>query len=176
MKVAICVGHNHKQKGAFSKRLNQSEYDYNNRVAKLVQEKIPNSEIFNRKYLGGYNTEMEDLAKRVNAKDFDLAIELHFNSLNEQSNGCEALYFHKSVKAKKHAESFCETIVMEYGIKNRGIKALSNSNQNGFGFVKKINAPAIVLEPFFGSNIEANNFINVQRYADTIVRWIECIK
>ena len=38
MKIAICVGHNSRSKGAFSKFLNQTEFDYNKRVAEILKE------------------------------------------------------------------------------------------------------------------------------------------
>lgn len=176
MKTAICIGHNSKNKGAFSLYLNQNEYDYNTRIANLVSKQLPNTiEVFNRYQDTGYNKEIENLSKRVNRSKFDLVMELHFNAAIPQANGCEALYFHKSKLGKQYAESFCNAVNKEYKTVNRGSKPLFSDVNRGFGFVQKINTPAIILEPFFGSNLEAQLFINAQRYADTIVKWINCL-
>ena len=174
MRIALCIGHNSIAQGAHSPFLGTTEYLFNTRVAALVQEKLPGVEIFTRKWQNSYTKEITELAERVNSKKFDLAVELHFNSSITGANGVEALYFHKSKTGLLMAESFCETIVMEYGSKDRGAKPLSSTTQNGFGFVQKMKAPAIILEPFFGSNSEAQNFINIERYANAIVSWINC--
>ncbi|MCB0460341.1 MAG: N-acetylmuramoyl-L-alanine amidase [Flavobacteriaceae bacterium] len=174
MKIALCIGHNSIAQGAKSPFLGTTEYLFNNRVAILVQQKLEGVEIFTRKWQNSYVKEITELSNRVNQKSFDLAFELHFNSSMTGANGVEALYFHKSTKGKSLAESFCETIEMEYSSKNRGAKPLSGTNQNGFGFVQKMKAPAIILEPFFGSHKEALDYINVERYANAIVKWLQC--
>lgn len=152
-----------------------TEYLFNTRVASLVQEKLKDVYVFTRKWQNSYTKEITELANRVNKEQFDLVVELHFNSSITGANGVEALYFHKSKQGSMIAENYCEAIVMEYGSKNRGAKPLSASNQNGFGFVQKMKAPAIILEPFFGSHKEALEFNNVERYANTMVKWLECL-
>jgi len=159
MKVAICIGHNSRNKGAFSLYLNQSEFDYNTRIANLVKQQI-DVEIFNRYKTTGYTKEIENLALRVNRKEFDLVVELHFNAAAPTAEGYEALYFHTSTKGKEYAKSFCNAIGNEFGGVNRGAKPLSKDTDRGFLFVQKMNAPALILEPFFGSNKEATKFIN----------------
>lgn len=173
MKIAICIGHNNRAQGMFSKRLNATEYEFNTRVANIIKDEIgKDATVFNRRQNSGYNAEITELANRVNSQKFDLAIELHFNAFNEKANGCEALYFHKSIKGKEYAESFCKVISNEYGSINRGAKPLSLVSQNGYGFVQKMKAPSLILEPFFGDHPEAEKFINVQRYACAVVEWI----
>lgn len=174
MKVAICIGHNSRHKGAFSLYLNATEFDYNTRIARLVKGQLNDHvEVFNRYYAWGYNKEIQNLADRVNRKVFDLVVELHFNAAAPSAEGYEALYFHTSKKGKEYAKSFCEAMGNEYGGINRGAKPLSKDTDRGFLFVQKMKAPAIILEPFFGSNKEATKFINAQRYADTLVSWLK---
>lgn len=173
MKIAICVGHNSRNKGAFSKYLNQTEFDYNKRVAEILKKISCNDvQIFYRKWQNGYNKEISELANKVNKHNFDLALELHFNSYNTIANGAEALYFHKSKIGLELATAFSQRISFIYDIENRGAKPLKNESQNGFGFVQKLKAPALILEPFFGDNKEAEKFINVQKYAETLNDWI----
>lgn len=176
MKIAICIGHNSKSRGVFSRFLDATEFEYNHRVADLIRNMMCDDvDVYYRYRKNGYNTEISELANRVNKKDYDLAIELHFNAFNGKSNGCEALYFHKSAKGKEYAESFCKVIEDEYESINRGAKSLNSDNQNGFGFVQRIKAPALILEPFFGDHPEAEKFINVHRYSCTVVEWIKSL-
>ena len=173
MKIAICVGHNSRSKGAFSKFLNQTEFDYNKRVAGILKEiSCHDIHIFYRKSQNSYNKEISELADQVNKHHFDLALELHFNSFNGIANGVEALYFHNSKVGLELATEFSKRISFVYDSLNRGAKPLTNDGQNGFGFVQKLKAPAIILEPFFGDNEEAIKFINVQKYAETLNDWI----
>lgn len=177
MKVAIVIGHNSRGQGKFSKFLNATEYEYNTRVANIIKDELgKDATVFNRRQNNGYNAEITELAKRVNSQHFDLAIELHFNAFNEKANGCEALYFHKSLIGKEYAASFCKAIHDEYGAINRGAKFLNSESQNGYGFLQKMKAPALILEPFFGDHPEAEKFINVHRYACVIVEWIKTLK
>lgn len=173
-KVAICIGHNKKHQGAVSLFLNSTEFAYNSRVAALVKAQLGTSvDLYNRKFFGSYTKEMEDLSHRVNQENYTAVIELHFNAAVPGVEGCEALHFHTSKAGQYFADTFCDAIVEEYGSRNRGAKPLSKDTDRGYGFVQKMKAPAIIVEPFFGSNREALEFVNVKRYADTLTCWIE---
>ncbi|OBQ56091.1 N-acetylmuramoyl-L-alanine amidase [Tamlana sp. s12] len=177
MKIAICIGHNKINKGAFSLYLNDSEFDYNTRVANYVKDYFGDSlDVYNRIKSSGYKEEISNLAERVNKVDYDLVMELHFNAAIPQAKGVEALYFYSSRKGKRFAKGFCEAVKMEYGSSSRGAKPLRKDSDRGFGFVQKIKAPAIILEPFFGSNVEAKKFMDAKRYANTLINWINCIE
>lgn len=173
MKIAICVGHNSRSKGAFSKYLNQTEFDFNKRVAEILKQISCNEvQIFYRKWQNSYNKEISELANQVNKQHFDLALEMHFNSFNGIANGVEALYFHKSKIGLELATAFSQRISFIYDIQNRGAKPLNNESQNGFGFVQKMKAPALILEPFFGDNKEALKFQDPSKYACSIKEWL----
>jgi N-acetylmuramoyl-L-alanine amidase len=162
MKVAIVVGHDRVEQGAFSNLLKQSEFVYNSEVAKLI-----GFDTYFRNTNGGYSTKISELSKRINAKKYDLVIELHFNSFNAIANGCEALYFQGSVKGQRFAEMFTSKIVQEYGTINRVAKSREAKDRGGL-FLKSINAPCIILEPFFGDNKEALLFKCHSKYAEII--------
>lgn len=163
-KVAIVVGHDSKEKGAFSPILNKSEFDYH----KELVEHLP-FDVYYRNTSGGYKTKMEALARQINAKKYDLVVELHFNSsANPQANGSECLYYYASPIGKRYAEVFTDKVVSTYGMKKRGAIPISNSSDRGYWFLKLMNAPALILEPFFGSNIEANKFKDTKQYAKLI--------
>jgi len=162
MNVAVVVGHDTIEQGAFSNLLKQSEFAYNSEVAKLI-----GFDTYFRDTKGSYPTKMAELSKRINAKKYDLVIELHFNSFNAIANGCEALFFQGSVKGQRFAEMFTARIVQEYGTKPRGAKPRIAKDRGGL-FLKSINAPCIILEPFFGDNKEALLFKCHSKYAEII--------
>lgn len=163
MKVAIVVGHDKIEQGAYSNLLKQSEFAYNSIVAELIGFDT----YFRNEKLNGYTTKVNELASRINKKNYDLVIELHFNSFNGVANGCEALYYNGSVKGQRYAEMFVSRIVQEYGTTPRGAKSKVVTDRGG-AFLKAVNAPCIILEPFFGDNKEALEFKCHSKYAELI--------
>ena len=168
MKVAIIIGHDKTSPGAFSKVLGQSEYIYNSEVAANLSGV---ADIYKRPVANGYKTQMEILAKQINQKNYDLVLELHFNSFNNIANGCETVGFVGNDKTKKIGESYCDVISKAYNINNRGHKT-SPAGGRGYWFLKLMNAPALILEPFFGDNQEAEKFIDPKKYACSIKEWL----
>lgn len=162
MKVAIVVGHDKVEQGAYSNLLKQSEFAYNSIVAELV-----GFDTYFRDTKGGYSTKVAELSKRINAKNYDLVIELHFNSFNGIANGIESLYYNGSVKGQRYAEMYVSRMVQEYGTNPRGAKSKVETDRGGL-FLKSINAPCIILEPFFGDNKEALEFKCHSKYAELI--------
>lgn len=162
-KIAIVVGHDKNEQGAFSNLLKQSEYAYHCEVVKHLP-----FDIFYRPTSGNYYQKMVELSKEINGKGYKAVIELHFNSFNGVANGCEALFFNGLVVGKRYSEVFCSEVVKEYGITNRGAKAISKQNERGYWFLRLMDAPAIILEPFFGDNKEALLFKDHKKYADLI--------
>ena len=112
-KIAIVVGHDKNEQGAFSNLLKQSEYAYHCEVVKHLP-----FDIFYRPTSGNYYQKMVELSKEINGKGYKAVIELHFNSFNGVANGCEALFFNGSVVGKRYSEVFCSEVVKEYGITN----------------------------------------------------------
>ena len=159
-KIAIVVGHDKVEQGAFSPYLQKSEYKYHSEVAVILP-----FDVYFRSTSGGYKTKMEVLAKEINKKDYDLVVELHFNSFNSVANGTECLYLNGSVIGKRWAEVYSEKISKAYSTTNRGAKEISGSNQNGYWFLKLMKAPAIIVEPFFADHKEALKFTNTNDYA-----------
>jgi len=151
-KIAFVVGHHENSKGAFSKHLNSSEWDFYNKVVNSLGDV---SFFHNDKNIRSYTERIKNTASKINKYPFDLVIELHFNSVNdERVSGCETLFYHSSTNGKKYAQLFSDTISELTGIKkrNNGLKPLSNSNDRGFASVYYTTAPTILIEPFFGSN------------------------
>jgi N-acetylmuramoyl-L-alanine amidase len=163
-KIAVVVGHDSIEQGAFSNILKKSEFSYHSELVKLLP-----FDIYYRPTKGGYKSKMEELAKEINGKGYNLVIELHFNSFNGVANGTEALYFNNSVNGKRWAEIYVDKICSEYNTSIRGAKVIKHTNERGYWFLKLMDAPAIILEPFFGDNKEAIDFKDVNKYAKTLI-------
>lgn len=177
--IAICIGHSRKingryDGGAYSKHLRISERDFNLKVAtklsvELTRKGIP-SKIFDHYDGNGYGYAMADVAEQVKKAQATLAIELHFNSEIPSANGHEWLYWHSSVKGKAIAEKFNDCFSKSFpNIKARGIKAIKKTNLGG-KFLELTSMPAIILEPFFGSNEGDCKQVNPDNIADTYAK------
>jgi len=154
MKVCILVGHCKGEPGAYHKSVGY-EFDYNLEVAFGLKSEI---EVFTIKdFKKGYtNTIKQDVYPMT--KDYDLVLELHFNSFNSPVNGCEALYWHTNMVGKKIAEKFCKLMNLQFGSVNRGAKAISNNTQRGYATFAFQKPCVVLLEPFFCTGTESDKF------------------
>jgi N-acetylmuramoyl-L-alanine amidase len=166
-KIAILTGHAPDSKGDYSKWL-PSEFDYNTQVAEELK-KI-NSSLYtvytHDSYLGGYYAMEKRTADTINKDSFDLTLELHYNSASPLAHGTECCYWFASKKGKEYAQKISEEISQRLDTTNRGIKALYNKNDRGYWFTYLMKAPAVIVEPFFGSNeFDALKFQDPKKYA-----------
>lgn len=171
MKIAIVIGHEKDRPGAYSPYLQMSEFAYNSEVAPYFS--TIGADIYRRPEGGGYKTQMRKLAEEINKKDYDLVIDLHFNSFEESEDqerveGCEVLYYKGNTYTQMLGERICKAIEIEYKSNNRGAKPISSSNQRGYWFLYYMKAHAMILEPFFGDEPEADKFKHPGRYAKVV--------
>lgn len=158
MKVAIIVGHNAKLSGHDALgSIIPSEYVFNGAIAEAmvgISKNIPTLEIkvFRRVYLGSYGAEIKKVYKEVDDFGADISIELHFNAYSAKSNGTETLSS-GSKKSLALAHFFQSSMLSELGLVDRGVKVRSRSELGG-GALHAGRAPAILVEPFFGSNLK----------------------
>lgn len=172
MRVAIVVGHDKVETGAYSKYLGASEYLYNSEVASYLSCV---ADIYKNEAGKGYRTKVDLLAKKLNPKKYDLVIELHFNFFdgieNDRGTGTETLIYPGNNFTREFGDLFNKNISEKYGIRNRGTK--ERGKGRGSYFLRKMSAPAIILEPFFGDEEEAELFKNEAEYAKVIKKTIE---
>ena len=168
-KIAVVIGHDKTSPGAYSLHLRNSEYIYNSEVATYLARI---ADVYKRPIGGGYKTQMINLANEINKKDYDLVLELHFNSFNKIVNGCEAVIFKGNKITNKIGEKYCDLISKTYHTKSRGVKEISQQNDRGYWFLALIKADAMILEPFFGDNEESLKFCNPGKYAEIIIKTI----
>jgi len=154
-KVAFVIGHNSRDRGAYSDCLGVSEWDKWN---KFYDEHLTRlGDKFNHNLSRSYTQRQKSMAKLT--KDYDLVFELHFNASSPLANGVEALVYYSNRKMYALGSLYCKLMSESMGIKNRGCKKVTGGN--GFGFLKETRGSAILLEPFFGSNLN-----DCQKYKD----------
>lgn len=158
--IAICVGHsrlvkNRHEGGALSVD-GTNEWYYNNVLADMIAEHLE-AKNFNAKVIktydgGGYATAMAWLAGLLKTWKADAAVELHFNAAGVTANGHEWLYWHTSKEGMALACKIEERFLGKVpSIKRRGIKPIKSSERGGT-FLRKMPCPAVIAEPFFGTN------------------------
>jgi N-acetylmuramoyl-L-alanine amidase len=181
--VAICVGHSRAgDKGAVNVD-NVTEWSFNQPLAKRVCELIKDAghdAVVVSLYNGlGYGTAMNWLAKHLQEIKADVAVELHFNcSDDSKANGYEFLHWFTSHKGLKLADELTQSFAKAFpNQKNRGLKQINAQDRGGL-FLSKTHCPAVICEPFFGSNAKENAFFFSHReelakaYADGILNWL----
>jgi N-acetylmuramoyl-L-alanine amidase len=176
--IAICIGHSRIIKGrydggAYSPFLKINERDFNLQVASIMQVKLAkrdiDSKIYSHYHGSGYGAAMQDIADQIKDDKATLAVELHFNSATPTARGHEWLYWETSKRGKMIAESFEEAFSAAFPqIPSRGIKPIGRASRGGT-FLRNTHCPAIITEPFFGSNDTDCRLITPHLIASTYV-------
>lgn len=179
--IALCIGHSRRIKGrydggAYSPFLDKNERDFNLEVAATVVRNLDrmgeDSRIISDYEGAGYSSAMRDVAKQVREIHASLAVELHFNAASPSANGHEWLYWHTSPNGKRLAQVFHDSFSDDFpSIKSRGIKPLS-AGSRGSEFVRLTHCPAILTEPFFGTNTKDCSQITATRVAESYTKAI----
>lgn len=177
-KVALIIGHNVRSKGAFSTIVG-SEFSYWKNIAEKVKGEIPELvDIYERKPSTNYVVEMNEVLKELNKNDYKFCLELHFNSsLSLNAKGCECLVYYKNDKAKKLAIDLMARLQNDFKSTirgNRGLIEVQDSNTRGGYGICNSKDTYILIEPFFGSNIdEALRFSIVKDVVSLLVEFIK---
>lgn len=177
-KVALIIGHNARSKGAFSTIVG-SEFSYWKNIAEKVKGEIPELvDIYERKPSTNYVIEMKEVLKELNKNDYKFCLELHFNSSSSLSaKGCECLVYYKNDKAKKLAIDLMARLQSKFKSTirgNRGLIEVQDSNTRGGYGICNSKDTYILIEPFFGSNIdEALRFSIVKDVVSLLVEFIK---
>ena len=158
---ALVVGHRKSSKGASSKKFNINEFDFNSEIAAAVKAKIKNARVeivFRTNTKNGYST----LPGKINRLKPNFIVSLHCNAASPAARGTEMLYWHSSKTSKKLARIMQDTVLAEYGFRDRGLKA-RNRGDRGATLLANTKAPCIITEPFFLSNdAETETVINAK--------------
>ena len=149
MKILISAGHTLTGKGTGAVGfINESQ---ENRVlAKFVVENLKKlgHEVDYHEVNSGSDY-IEQQAKKANSKNYDLVVQIHFNSSdNATANGTEVIY--RSSKGKVFAQKVQDKLKTEF--KDRKIKHDINHLKRDLGWLRLTNPPAILIETCFVSN------------------------
>lgn len=153
MKIAIVVGHNSRAQGAVRVLDGRTEFDWNNELADLIQDHDKRAvRVFRREWGGGYSREIDRVYAEVDHWGADCSLELHFNaSANKKANGGETLS--SGTKGSLWlAENIRSRVSSVMGNKDRGIRVVKRHERGGRSLWQG-RAPAVLTEPYFGSNI-----------------------
>lgn len=163
MKVGICIGHSRKTNGRTEGGAvsvgEVNEHTYNSELAKLILDHLSEMGIeafIVSEYQGsGYTDAQKWLASYLKSRGATLAIELHFNSSDSPSaTGHEWLFWASSTKGRLLAKDLDASMLEMFpDFKQRGIKP-KGPGDRGAEFLKLTHCPAVIAEPFFGSNPE----------------------
>jgi len=110
---ALVIGHKRTSPGAVNARDNLSEFQFNDRLAALIEEKVVDVQrVYRRTY--------HELPGDINALEPDFIVSLHCNAFNQSTSGTEVLYHHRSSKGKKIAQILQKRLVAFLGFPDRG--------------------------------------------------------
>jgi N-acetylmuramoyl-L-alanine amidase len=172
--IAICIGHSRGDGGAASVD-GMSEWAYNSRLGKLIvadlRERGFDVMLVDKYAQAGYGRAMQYLAANLKSNEVDVAVELHFNAAsNAKATGHEWLYWHASGMGRKLAQCLDRRMNETFPEhKRRGLVPIREEERGG-GFLQKLSCPAVICEPFFGSN--ANDWKLATAHTELLARVI----
>jgi N-acetylmuramoyl-L-alanine amidase len=161
--IAICIGHSRQVRGgpeggALSCDPVTPEWSHNRRlgmqIARLLEREHFTGALVVDAYQGAsYGEAMRWLAGHLRDLGVRLAVELHFNSSGRaEARGHEWLHWHASRKGRLAAmELHLAMCGLQSGIPPRGVKAVAPGGR-GAEFLRRTHCPAVICEPFFGTN------------------------
>jgi len=153
--IALCVGHSRQGDSGAASVDGTTEWDYNSSLAEMVASKLDETtKVYNTYNGSGYGGSMRWLAQKLKKDKVTFAVELHFNAASPSATGHEWLYWHSSVKGRLLARSLRDSMEDAFPtFTSRGIKARQKGSR-GAGFLRLTHCPAVIAEPFFGTNTQ----------------------
>lgn len=161
MRAALAIGHSRfigdrRDEGAVSLG-GMTEWEYNRSLGDMIATELMGEGHDVRvwdKYRGrGYTSAMRWLAGDIRRWRADAAIELHFNFAHSAAHGHEWLFWHTSDDALVLASAINAEFMAELPeLTQRGIKP-TRAHERGASFLRMTHCPAVIAEPFFGSNV-----------------------
>jgi N-acetylmuramoyl-L-alanine amidase len=158
-----------------------SEWHYNSDIAKRVFRKLLDLgheacviQVYPRPT---YGAAMDWLAEELRKRGAECAVELHFNSSDDpRSHGHEWLHWHSSLSGRRLAQAVQQQMTAHFPeLRSRGLVAIRSEKERGGGFLRKTHCPALIAEPFFGSNALEWELFNAERdfYAEVLALGID---
>ena len=148
-RIALVVGHNPKAQGAVRVTDGRTEYDWCGDLAAQIFALAPARYTIVRRTPG--SGEIGRAYAEVDRLGVNASVELHFNAAEAASaTGTETLTS-GSAASKRLAALVQAGMVGALGLRDRGLLVRSKSERGGAS-LHTGKAPAILIEPYFGSN------------------------
>lgn len=172
LRIGFIVGHTKLRPGAKGYQL-YAENHYHRIIAdKFLQDY---DVYYHDSYNLGYTSMCKRTAKRVakNGK-YDLLFALHFNAAaSKEANGSEVLHYFSNELAKKIGKIYLMKICRRFKTTNRGLRALFNKKQRGFGEVASFDDTVVLLEPYFCSNLAETRKFTPNAYGEFLKNFVD---
>lgn len=157
MKLAVVIGHNSRAQGAVRGDTGETEYVWNGRLAQLMERDAAEfgieMRVFRRTAGGGYRTEIRRVYDEVDRWGADASMELHFNgAASPAATGIETLSSGTALSLR-FATAVQDEMIVALGLRDRGVKTVGGNERGGASLISGA-APAILVEPFFGSSLK----------------------
>ncbi len=158
MKLAICIGHSRKGDSGAVSVGGQTEFAYNTNLGAALRVFLKqagiDAEVENHYEGRSYAEAMRWLAALLRRKGYTHAIELHFNAAVPSAKGHEFLHHRSSTEGRALAQSLASSFQENFphsAPRGGGVKAIPKGGRGDL-FVALTHCPAVICEPFFGSN------------------------
>lgn len=155
LRVGIVIGHTPKAPGAVRVTDGEAEYPWNSRLAQEIRKYLVGAghqaDIFHRRDGLAYGAQIREVYAATDRWGADVTVELHFNGAAAASaTGTETLSS-GSAGSLRVAKSVQARMVAALGLRDRGILVRKRTDRGGES-LHAGRAPAILTEPYFGSN------------------------
>lgn len=156
LNIGICVGHSRRGDSGAVSLWGETEHAYNSKVAHSLKDELGRmgiaSFVIADYEASGYTSGIRNAAAKLRAGGATHALELHFNSASASANGAEWLHYSGSQGGIKLATAMREAFKAAFPmVTDRGLKPKGRGDRGGT-FLQMTHCPAIITEPFFGSN------------------------
>lgn len=151
--IGIAIGHSrHGDQGAVNTS-GVSEHEFNSSLVPMILANLRVGALIYDDYkASSYVGAMNYVSRKMREDGVTACVELHFNSAGPTATGHEWLYWGTSKGGLKLAQCFDKEMQAAYPeLKARGLKPKGRGSR-GSMFLRKTPCPAVIAEPFFGSN------------------------
>jgi N-acetylmuramoyl-L-alanine amidase len=160
--IGLCIGHSRRGDSGATNTRGVSEHRFNSAVGSMTREILQDSgykvHLVSQYEGNGYTSAMGWVSGHLAKLGVTVAAELHFNSAGPTANGHEWLYWHRSPRGQKLASFFNQSFKEAFpDARVRGIKSRDHTDRGSL-FLRLTRCPAVILEPFFGSNPEETEY------------------
>lgn len=182
--IAICIGHSRAGDSGAVSVTGTTEHTFNSHLGQLVVDQLQangHQAILITKYNGqGYIAAMRWLGRYLREIGATVAIELHFNASDSpKSRGYEYLHHAGSHRGRELAAWLTDFHRGQFPANfSRGLQAIDKTGR-GYSFLHETPCPAVICEPFFGTNPDewANYTAALDKlalvYASALIRFLK---